>query len=114
LVLRLRRTVDEVGLHGKLTTSQWVVLCAAMHTIECTQQAVEAFVANGNGEEKRPDRGRYLRTYVVLQAVAVQQDATKDQGESADDDPRDSGSSQFSELTSFWVETDGCGWLLEP
>jgi hypothetical protein len=78
LVLRLRSTVDEVGLYGKLTTSQWLVLCAAMDAIEDTQQAVEAFVANGDGKEKRPTGERYLRTYGVLQALAVQQDATKD------------------------------------
>lgn len=49
LVQRLRNAVGESNLHGKLTMSEWHVLCAAMDVLEDTQQAIQAF---SNGDRK--------------------------------------------------------------
>jgi hypothetical protein len=78
LVQRLRDAVEESDLHGKLTMSEWHVLCAAMDVLEDTQQAILAFSVNSAGKGKRSTGEKYLRTYGVLQALAVQQDAAKD------------------------------------
>jgi hypothetical protein len=77
LVLKLRDLVEEADLYNKLTTDAWFMLCAAMDAIEDTQQAIEAYLTVA-ADQKREAGERYLRTYGVLQALVVQQDATSD------------------------------------
>jgi hypothetical protein len=58
--------------------SEWHVLCAAIDVLEDTQQAIQAFSVNNARKGRRSTGEKYLRTYGVLQALAVQQDAAKD------------------------------------
>jgi hypothetical protein len=78
---RLRDAVENKCIYDTATTDSWNTLCSAMDALEDTHHAVLAYVvAASKLEPKFQERDlgeRYLRTYGVMQAFAIQQDAAK-------------------------------------
>jgi hypothetical protein len=76
---RLRDSVEKKRIYDTASTDNWNTLCASMDVIEDTHHAILAFVTAASKLEpklqKRELGERYLRTYGVMQAFAIQQDA---------------------------------------
>jgi|SRR5579862_3139898 len=76
---RLRDSVENRRVYDTAPTDKWNTLCASMDALEDTHHAISAFVAAASRLEpnlqKRELGERYLRTYGVMQAFAIQQDA---------------------------------------
>jgi hypothetical protein len=76
---RLRDSVENKRVYNTASTDNWNTLCASMDALEDTHHAILAFVvAASKLEPKLQERElgeRYLRTYGVMQAFVIQQDA---------------------------------------
>jgi len=76
---RLRDSVENKRIHDTACTDDWNTLCASMDALEDTHHAILAFIAAASKlEPKLQERElgeRYLRTYGVMQAFVIQQDA---------------------------------------
>lgn len=76
---RLRDAVESKQLFTTKSTDDWNTLCASMDALEDTHHAILSFKATASKlEPKLQDRElgeRYLRTYGVMQALTIQQDA---------------------------------------
>jgi hypothetical protein len=77
----LRDSVENRRVFDCTSTDDWNTLCASMDALEDTHHAILAFVsAASNLLPKLQERElgeRYLRTYGVMQAFAIQQDAIR-------------------------------------
>jgi hypothetical protein len=78
-MLKLRDAVEEKQIYDTSTTENWNTLTSSMDALEDTHHAISAFVAAASKLEpehqKREVGERYLRTYGVMQAFVIQQDA---------------------------------------
>jgi hypothetical protein len=77
---RLRDSVEDKRVYDTLSMDNWNTLCASMDALEDTHHAILAFVTAASKKlepklQKRELGERYLRTYGVMQAFAIQQDA---------------------------------------
>jgi hypothetical protein len=76
---RLRNAVENQRVYDTAPTDNWNTLCASMDALEDTHHAILAFVTAASKPEpklqKRELGERYLRTYGVMQAFVIQQDA---------------------------------------
>src|SRR5215467_5622212 len=78
---RLRNAVDDKQIYNIRSTDDWNTLTSLMDALEDTHHAISAFVAAASKLEpkyqKREIGERYLRTYDVMQAFVIQQDAAR-------------------------------------
>ena len=76
---RLRDTVEEKQIYDTCSTDNWNTLTSSMDALEDTHHAISAFVGAASKcepkHQKRELGERYLRTYGVMQAFVIQQDA---------------------------------------
>jgi hypothetical protein len=76
---RLRDAVEEKRIYDTSSTDDWNTLTSSMDALEDTHHAITAFIAAASKLEpkyqKRELGERYLRTYGVMQAFVIQQDA---------------------------------------
>ncbi len=76
---RLRDVVVEKQIYDTSWTDDWNTLTSSMDALEDTHHAISAFVAAASKLEpkhqKRELGERYLRSYGVMQAFVIQQDA---------------------------------------
>jgi hypothetical protein len=76
---RLRGAVEDKRIYSAASTDDWNTLTSSMDALEDTHHAISAFVAAASKAEpklqKRELGERYLRTYGVMQAFVIQQDA---------------------------------------
>lgn len=76
---RLRDAVEDKQIYNTSSTDDWNTLTSSMDALEDTHHAISAFVvAASKLEPKYQERElgeRYLRTYGVMQAFVIQQDA---------------------------------------
>ena len=76
---KLRDAVEEKQIYDTSSTDDWNTLTSSMDALEDTHHAISAFVAAASQLEpkhkKRELGERYLRTYGVMQAFVIQQDA---------------------------------------
>lgn len=76
---RLRDAVEEKRIYESACADDWNTLCASMDALEDTHHAILSFVSAASKAEPQIERRklgeRYLRTYGVMQAFAIQQDA---------------------------------------
>ena len=76
---RLRDAVEEKRIYDTSSVDDWNALTSSMDALEDTHHAISAFVAAASKLEpkyqKRELGERYLRTYGVMQAFVIQQDA---------------------------------------
>ena len=76
---RLRDAVEEKHIYDTSSIDDWNTLTSSMDALEDTHYAISAFVAAASKLEpkhqKRELGERYLRTYGVMQAFVIQQDA---------------------------------------
>jgi hypothetical protein len=78
---RLRNAVEGKRMWERCAVDDWNTLTSSMDALEDTHHAIAAFVAVASKvEPKLQERElgeRYLRTYGVMQAFVIQQDAIK-------------------------------------
>src|SRR5258708_22814097 len=77
---RLRDAVEDKQIYNTSSTDEWNTLTSSMDALEDTHHAISAFVAAASKLEPKQVRElgeRYLRTYGVMQAFAIQQDAAR-------------------------------------
>ena len=76
---KLRDAVEERQVYDTSSTDDWNTLTSSMDALEDTHHAISAFVAAGSKlkpkHQERELGERYLRTYGVMQAFVIQQDA---------------------------------------
>jgi hypothetical protein len=75
---RLRNAVEENQIYNTSSTDDWNTLTSSMDALEDTRHAISAYVAVAELDPKNRKRElgeRYLRTYGVMQALVIQQDA---------------------------------------
>jgi hypothetical protein len=76
---RLRDVVEQKQIYNTSSTEDWNTLTSSMDALEDTHHAISAFVAAASKVDpkyqKRELGERYLRTYGVMQAFVIQQDA---------------------------------------
>ena len=76
---KVRDAVEERQVYDSSSTDDWNTLTSSMDALEDTHHAISAFVAAGTKlkpkHQERELGERYLRTYAVMQAFVIQQDA---------------------------------------
>jgi hypothetical protein len=76
---RLRDTVEDKQIYNTSSTDDWNTLTSSMDALEDAHDAISAFVAAASKlkptYQERELGERYLRTYGVMQAFVIQQDA---------------------------------------
>src|SRR5215469_1501164 len=80
-IQRLRDAVKEKQIYDTSSTDDWNTLTSTMGALEDTHHAISAFVVAVSKlepkQQKRELGERYLRIYGVMQALVIQQDATR-------------------------------------
>src|SRR5215467_6671031 len=78
---RLRDAVEDKRIYNISSTDDLNTLTSSMDALEDTHDAISAFVAAGSKlapkYQERELGERYLRTYGVMQAFVIQQDAAQ-------------------------------------
>ena len=78
---RLRDAIEQKQIYNTLSTDDCNTLTSSMDALEDTHEAISAFIAAASKlEHKYQERElgeRYLRTYGVMQAFVIQQDAAR-------------------------------------
>jgi hypothetical protein len=76
---KLRDPVEDKQIYNTSSTDDWNTLTSSMDALEDTHHAVSAFIGAASELEptyqERELGERYLRTYGVMQAFVIQQDA---------------------------------------